>query len=386
MIELQEDLRVVERKHLQDALADAAKHLDNFETQVKLIASATRYDFRSETEAPFMGAAASRRPIRKTRSYTMAFAALAIFISGYATSVFGILERWPVRFGQQHRLDILALDLASARDETGLRIAREKAAENAALEAKRIADANGNNIKRALDEKTAQLVKISEDLALARDEIRLHVSREKVAEDAALEAKRIADANVNNIKQSLDEKAAQLDKISGNLAAEIYFTSHQVDDARAETLRVKQISEINERKLRKIINENVSRVEELQRELSARIGSNNPSPNQTEVSPSPVTDPTRRPVPMIAISSVDEANLLARAQSFLEKSDIPSARLLLEYGKEKGSISATFMLAGTYEEPDRERAIQLYELAEAGGMQKARERLEILRSGSRTSK
>ncbi|MFZ3374436.1 MAG: hypothetical protein WA183_02670, partial [Chthoniobacterales bacterium] len=148
---------------------------------------------------------------------------MALFICGYAASIFGVLESWPVKvFGfdtkQQHHLDVLANDLAAAREEIGL-----------------------------------------------------HIRRENAAQAAALETKRIADANQNELKQALDAKTAELDKLARDLAAEISLSSRRVDDARAETLRLKQISETNERELKKALDENVARADELQRELSARV-------------------------------------------------------------------------------------------------------------------
>jgi hypothetical protein len=82
-----------------------------------------------------------------------------------------------------------------------------------------------------------------------------------------------------------------------------------------------------------------------------------------------------RTQPTIAISSEEEARLLARAEFLIELSDIGGARRLLEYGREKGSMRAIFMLAETYENrtsrplqaygfhPDSEKAVELYELA-----------------------
>jgi TPR repeat protein len=100
-----------------------------------------------------------------------------------------------------------------------------------------------------------------------------------------------------------------------------------------------------------------------------------------------------RTQPTIAISSEEEARLLARAEFLINQSDIASARLLLEYGREKGSIRAIFMLAETYENrtrplqaygihSDAEKAVELYALAAGAGMAKARERLEALTSGT----
>jgi TPR repeat protein len=67
---------------------------------------------------------------------------------------------------------------------------------------------------------------------------------------------------------------------------------------------------------------------------------------------------------------------------------------LLEYAVEKGSARAAFLMAGTYDwrmlrstqaygvRPDAEKAQELYELAAAAGIERARERLEALKSHS----
>ena len=138
MRELQ-DPRVAEREHLRFALTEAAKHLDEFETQLKrsmvLLGCRTRAIRRFSLIPPTLKTTVSKR----LRTFTMAFAAVALFICGYAASIFGVLESWPVKvFGfdtkQQHHLDVLANDLAAVREEIGLHIRRENAAQAAALE------------------------------------------------------------------------------------------------------------------------------------------------------------------------------------------------------------------------------------------------------------
>jgi TPR repeat protein len=398
MRELQ-DPRVAERERLRFALTDAAKHLDEFETRLKRSTGVGQNKSNPSflIDSPTLKTTVSK----KLRTSTMAFAAVALFICGYAASIFGVLESWPVKvFGfdakQQHQSDVLAHDLAAAREEIGL-----------------------------------------------------HIRRENAAQAAALETKRIAVANQNELKQALDAKTAELDKLARDLAAEISVSSRRVDYARAEALRLKQISETNERELKKALDENVARADELQRELSARVvtdklsgvsdkaqegGSepvNSQMPNtapvigtrpnvespdvvatETTAPPSGPSAPISAPLnhvdigipqpspqpgrtqPTIAISSEEEARLLARAEFLIEQSDIASARLLLEHGREKGSIRAIFMLAETYENrtsrplqayrihSDAEKAVELYGLAAGAGMAEARERLEALTSGT----
>jgi len=90
-------------------------------------------------------------------------------------------------------------------------------------------------------------------------------------------------------------------------------------------------------------------------------------------------------------SPVDEQRLLARANALLRQADISGARPLLEYALEHGSARAAFMLAETYDarvlqswrargiSGDPTKARELYERAQAGGIEDAKERIEALK-------
>jgi myosin heavy subunit len=90
-------------------------------------------------------------------------------------------------------------------------------------------------------------------------------------------------------------------------------------------------------------------------------------------------------------SVVDEQRLLARANTLLGRADISGARLLLEHALERGSARAAFMLAETYDARvlrswhahgmlgDLTKARELYERAQAAGIEDAKERLETLK-------
>jgi len=90
-------------------------------------------------------------------------------------------------------------------------------------------------------------------------------------------------------------------------------------------------------------------------------------------------------------SVVDEQRLLARATTLLGRADISGARLLLEHALERGSARAAFMLAETYDarvlrswhaqgiSGDLTKARVLYERAQAGGIEDAKERIETLK-------
>lgn len=90
-------------------------------------------------------------------------------------------------------------------------------------------------------------------------------------------------------------------------------------------------------------------------------------------------------------SSVDEQRLLARATELLRQADISGARPLLEHALAHGSARAAFMLAETYDarvlqswrargiSGDLVKARELYEQAQAGGIEDARTRIEALK-------
>jgi TPR repeat protein len=87
---------------------------------------------------------------------------------------------------------------------------------------------------------------------------------------------------------------------------------------------------------------------------------------------------------------VDEQKLLARANVLLGQADISGARLLLQHALEHGSARAAFRLAETYDprvlqswrargiSGDRTKARELYERAQAGGIEDAKLRIEAL--------
>jgi hypothetical protein len=90
-------------------------------------------------------------------------------------------------------------------------------------------------------------------------------------------------------------------------------------------------------------------------------------------------------------SPVDEQRLLARATELLRQADISGARPLLEHALAHGSARAAFMLAETYDarvlqswrargiSGDFAKARELYEQAQAGGIEDAKARIEALK-------
>ena len=117
---------------------------------------------------------------------------------------------------------------------------------------------------------------------------------------------------------------------------------------------------------------------------AARKAEADSDPKVIVVSQRPASIPAPR-------SPADEQRLLARANALLRQADISSARSLLEHALERGSARAAFMLAETYDARvlqswnargipgDPAKARELYEKAQAGGIDDAKERLKTLR-------
>jgi hypothetical protein len=88
---------------------------------------------------------------------------------------------------------------------------------------------------------------------------------------------------------------------------------------------------------------------------------------------------------------LDEQRLLLRANALLRRADISGARPLLEHALERGSARAAFMLAETYDtrvlqtwrvhgiSGDSAKARAFYQLAQAGGIEDAKKRIETLK-------
>ena len=286
-------------------------------------------------------------------------------------------------------------------------------------------------------------------LATAREKIGILSERENAAQADVLEVKREADAKQTELKQALDAKTEQVDKLGRDLAAQILATTDRVNDAHAEVSRLKQIGDAKAKELKKELDEAKQRADAFSRELSSlrtedrKAGtredalqldskrrallsgappatteavpnksssngsiSKSSTPPATQGAPKPallagaaaglLQPPTRQSQsqPSAVISPADEAKLIARSEFLMTQADIAGARLLLEHGMARGSTLAIFMLAETYDErmlrsqqaygarPDAKKARELYELAAAAGLEKARERLAASKSDS----
>jgi len=318
----------------------------------------------------FLVPAIQEPPKRLRIRFIRAFTVVAIFVGGYAVFDFGFTGASPAEdssfdktvfpaaelkrevSGERDGADVIARNLAPAREEIALHIGREDDVQAEALAAERIADAKQRELKQALDESEARAETLAHELASVRASAGKPLNENVVAQDGASPAgplnRPIQDPNavsgmtgVVPNTQSLDEQAAGTPTFSNTRSAP---TSAAPDELVVKPARPR-----------------------------AR-------PDQSK--------------PTSAISSADEARLIARAEFLIKQSDFSGARLLLEYALDKGSARAAFMMAETYDwrmlrsmqthgvRGNSEKAQELYQQAAVAGIEKARERLEALKSSS----
>jgi hypothetical protein len=366
-------------------------------------------------------------PRRLRTRFIVAFAAAVIFIGGCTAFGFDFTGTGPVKdssfdkisssgarlkredHGQRDEAGAIARDFAAAREQIAFHIGREDAAIADTVEAKRIADATQKELKQAVEksetraeELARDLASVREDLAAAREEIALHVRREKTAQADIVEARRIADAKQRELKLAIDKSEAKAEALAreNTALASIPFNDNVVAPdgvVQARPLN-RPIPEANDAPGITGVVRNAQSPDEMTAGTPTV-----PNSDSTSISVAPgdaVVDPRQPPVDpgqsqsTSAIYSAGEARLIARAESLIKQSDFAGARLLLEHALEKGSARAAFMMAETYDwrtlrsvqaygvHGNTEKARELYELAAVAGIEQARERLETLKPSS----
>jgi hypothetical protein len=307
-------------------------------------------------------------PQKRLRTrFIQAFAVAAILVGGYAAFDFDFNVAGPAKdssfdkivlsaaelrrevSGERDGAGVIVGNLAPAREEIAFLIAPEDAVEAEALEAERIVDLKQRKLKQALDESEARAQALARELASVR------VSAGKPF-------------NENVVRRSptgpLDHPIQESNAVSGTTG--VLPNTQSLDELTAGTLTFS----------------------------NTRSAPTSAGPDDTVVEPMRLPARPRQSLPTSAISSADEARLVARAEFLIKQSDFSAARLLLEHAVNKGSARAAFMMAETYDwrmlrsiqahgvRGDSEKAQQLYELAAGAGIEKARERLEALKSSS----
>lgn len=308
---------------------------------------------------------------------------------------------------ERSRADALARELASLRAE--LDVARA-----AGLETERTAEAAKAEQELVFGKERAQVETLARELGAVRKEAEERFARLAAAQAELLQATEPNRALAAEQKVALAAERDRADALTRELTSvrnELEAGSRQI--AALHALRTLHACEStvgssqgrvadsssrtiggNGRSLEQISGEDIaytsgqSSVSELPRPEPRSAAREAASDSDAKVAmaterSTPQRAPTR--------SLVDEQRLLARANAFLRQVDISGARLLLEHALERGSARAAFMLAETYDarvlqswgargvSGDLTKARELYERAQAGGIEDAKERIETLK-------
>jgi hypothetical protein len=265
-------------------------------------------------------------------------------------------------FGKERdRAETLARELASARKEAKERSALLAAAHAEVLQVIETSSATAAEQKLALASERNRADALARELASVRNEF--EASNWQAAALNAFRALRSREPVVDSAREWMAEHSSRTIAGKERLPEQISGEAVAATSGRSSA----------------------SKLPRPEAQLTAREAAPDSDPK--------VVMATERSVSAGAASHppVDEQRLLARANALLRQADISGARPLLEHAVERGSARAAFMLAETYDarvlqswrargiSGDPTKARELYERAQAGGIEDAKERIKALK-------
>jgi len=297
--------------------------------------------------------------------------------------------------------------LREAEDKAG-KLAAELAAARREIEAnKRITDEQGRAVRETQD----KAEKLVTELAAAQREIQSQLSLVRSAKDQIARGKETAERNAAEQRHLLQQQRDKTEKLVGELsemrsALETQAKARAVEEAardnqlaamqgelqkaRAEATRARDSLEAERSRARKAEQQLAKN-----QESTADRGSHLPSAASSIVQQPAIAQPSlpkapTKPAPRPEPDNRQAVRLIARADLLLEQGNIGAARNMLDRAAEMGSTEALFWLAETYDplllsarqtfgtQSDIAKARELYGKALAGGVGKAKVRLEEL--------
>jgi hypothetical protein len=307
---------------------------------------------------------------------------------------------------QQDRAEALARELTSLRTELD-------SARAATPEAARIVEAVKIEQKRALEKERGRNETLARELASAQKQADERSTRLAAAHAELLQVTETNRAIAAEQKRALASERER----AGALAQELASVRNQLEAANRQFAALTASQALTSRE--PAVDSSLERVAQFHLKITAgKSRSSEQTPVQAAASNSQWSSASKLPpkaqstvresateldpqVPMVSEGSasasaatrspVDEQRLLARANALLLQADISGARPLLEHAVGRGSARAAFMLAETYDARvlqswhargipgDLTKARELYERAQAGGIEDAKERIKTLK-------
>jgi hypothetical protein len=381
-------------------------------------------NLKAEWERPAKG----RRAIR-------AFAALALFFTGYGAALFTDLAApelitnlgvWAIEYsgplsGEGRQIDALVSRKSSSAPDELATLRRDL---KAALEKASIARDKEAEWMRIFVEADSNADALSRDLEAARKEITGYIAAVGTMRSEVLEARdapATAEAKVQELILAFGverDKVVSLTRDLLSVREELIARSASDTAARNEFLQERRTAEVTENEWKRRLDSVTQELDQLRNRAATPTNSRQlPAPvlpaSELQVTSQPdpaatwalsssgdrdraATPRLARPLTGLAVAAegpaTDEATLLTRAEYFLGQADIAGARRFLERALAKGSARAAFVLAQTYDaeflqslqtvgvRADTDKARQFYQAAAAVGIEQAKERLQALNS------
>ncbi|MBR1283016.1 hypothetical protein JQ597_13300 [Bradyrhizobium sp. AUGA SZCCT0177] len=277
---------------------------------------------------------------------------------------------------ERDRAEALTSELAKAKREIETQLALSKKAGDDAAQ-KNAAEKATAELRQSLQKERDRTEALNGELAKARRDIETQLALSSKAGDEAQQVKKAAESAAAELRQSLQKERDRAQAVT----SELIKAKRDVETQRA------LVSKAQERDRPEATAQIRGMI---QPETQTPVG--RASNGQiTGVKPAATAAAAERPTAAEPPGNPEAIRLLARASELLTQGNIGAARIVLERAAETGSAQASFMLAETYDplvlstwktygtRGDATKARELYEKADAGGIQAAKSRADALR-------
>jgi hypothetical protein len=310
---------------------------------------------------------------------------------------------------EREKAEALARELSTAREKISTQAAQARQAEEQAEDLKkRAVESGGAELRVALQQQGERVEQLEQELASARRDVEAKTGLLAKSNDEGSKLQQAAETGATELKQE-HERLEALSRELGTVRAKLSESEARERNATAQADELKKVGSratlelrtlpqqqwagatlqhqdvVNESKRQAPITPVVAAAGPITPGLGTEADIKKAGPAD-RVNPAPAKDASNDSSDGAAVEK-----LVVRASALLRQGDIGSARIVLERAAESGSGKATFALAETYDplilpkwgtvgtRADADKARELYAKAQAGGDDRAKERLNALR-------